>query len=280
MTSRGPGDDQSGRAVIGVGCSRSVRVAARHTPRPFVAVHRHHGRALVASSFVRLADFDYELPEERIAQTPIEPRDSARLLVDRGDAEPLHRRVRDLGELLAPGDLLVVNDSKVIPARLRLQRHSGGAAEVLLLEPLRQARMRRWRAGETWEALVRPGKKLKVRRARCSSRRDGTAPIVVEVGVAREPRRATRSRSRCSATATRSDDPGRGTATCRCRRTSPRRSSAPSRYQTVYADEPGSAAAPTAGLHFTPELLRSLESSRRARSRASSWSSDSTRSSR
>src|SRR4051812_13421847 len=74
---------------------------------------------------VLLADFDYDLPAERIAQTPAMPRDSARLLVDQGSAAPLHRRFTDLGEFLEPGDLLVVNDTKVIPARLRLRRSSG-----------------------------------------------------------------------------------------------------------------------------------------------------------
>ena len=74
---------------------------------------------------MRLADFDYELPDERIAQHPLEPRDSARLLVDQGSASPLHRQVSDIGEYLREGDLLVVNDTKVIPARLRLHRESG-----------------------------------------------------------------------------------------------------------------------------------------------------------
>ncbi len=69
---------------------------------------------------MRLDDFDYELPEHRIAQEPVEPRDSARLLVDQGSAAPLHRHVRDLREFLREGDLLVVNDSSVIPARLHL----------------------------------------------------------------------------------------------------------------------------------------------------------------
>src|SRR6187549_569799 len=102
---------------------------------------------------MRLDDFDYRLPDGRIAQVPIEPRDSARLLVDRGSVAPAHRHVSDLVDLLGAGDLLVVNDSKVIPARLRLQRSTGGAAEVLLLEPLDPERRR-------WEAMVRPARKL------------------------------------------------------------------------------------------------------------------------
>ena len=104
---------------------------------------------------MHLDDFDYDLPTELIAQTPVEPRDSARLLVDQGSGSPLHRHVRDLAEFLSEGDLLVVNDSRVIPARLHLQRHTGGAAEVLLLEPLDAQR-------RLWEALVRPARKLKV----------------------------------------------------------------------------------------------------------------------
>ena len=103
---------------------------------------------------MRLSEFDYDLPPERIAQTPIAPRDAARLLVDRGSAEPEHRHVRDLVEILHRGDLLVVNETKVIPARLALRRATGGAAEVLMLEPRDGAR-------RVWEALVRPARKLK-----------------------------------------------------------------------------------------------------------------------
>src|SRR6186997_2382677 len=105
---------------------------------------------------MRLSDVDYEPPPERIAQTPIEPRDAARQLVDRGDAPPEHRQVRDLAKLLRPGDLLVLNDTKVIPARLALHRSTGGAAEVLMLEPLDGER-------RIWEAMVRPARKLKPR---------------------------------------------------------------------------------------------------------------------
>src|SRR5215207_6372767 len=104
---------------------------------------------------MRLEEFDYELPAARIAQVPIEPRDAARLLVDRGSAPPEHRTVADLPSLLRPGDVVVVNDTKVIPARLRLQRTTGGAAEVLLLEPLDADRRQ-------WEAMVRPARKLRV----------------------------------------------------------------------------------------------------------------------
>lgn len=196
---------------------------------------------------MRLSDFDYELSAERIAQSPAEPRDAARLLVDRGPRAPEHRLVRDLPELLRPGDLLVVNETKVIPARLPLRRATGGAAEVLVLEPLDGER-------RVWEALVRPARKLKVGEQLFAP--DGTA--VVEIGERRG---------------------GPGGDTFEVALLGPvdsldvleqhgemplppyitERLAEPDRYQTVYARHPGSAAAPTAGLHFTPELLTELE---------------------
>ena len=191
-----------------------------------------------------LADFDYPLPDARIAQTAVEPRDAARLLVDRGDAPPLHCHVRDLGEHLRPGDLLVVNDSRVIPARLALRRHSGGAAEVLLLEPVASVDGDR----RVWEALVRPGKKLQVGEQLLG--RDGTA--IVEMG------RRTDAGDTFHITLLGDGDPldileANGEMPLPPYITSP--VSRGDRYQTVYANVPVSAAAPTAGLHFTPELL-------------------------
>ena len=198
-----------------------------------------------------LADFDYELPADRIAQTPVTPRDSARLLVDQGPATPTHRRFSELGQMLLPGDLLVVNDSKVIPARLRLQRASGGAAEVLLLEPIGDPAHNGSR--RTWEALVRPGKKLKVGEQLFGA----SGAALVEIG-ARTAAGDTFAvtilgdRDPLDVLAEHGDMP------------LPPYIDAPlavdGRYQTVYANEPGSAAAPTAGLHFTPELLSSLQS--------------------
>ena len=192
---------------------------------------------------MRLADFDYVLPEERIAQHPLEPRDSARLLVDRGSAAPLHRHVSDLGDHLRDGDLLVVNDTKVIPARLKLHRATGGAAEVLLLEPLDGER-------RTWEAMVRPAKKMKPAEellaagrplVRILRRSDAGDTMIVELMGEGDP---------LALLAAYGEMP------------LPPYISAPlhrqERYQTVYANEPASAAAPTAGLHFTPELLASL----------------------
>jgi len=190
---------------------------------------------------MRLADFDYELPDERIAQVPVEPRDSARLLVDRGAADPEHRYVRDLTDELRPGDLLVVNDSKVIPARLRLERASGGSAEVLLLEPLEPTRRH-------WEAMVRPARKLRVgERLRTS-----TGIELIEVGG------RTAAGDTSEVTIIGDGEPldllerfGEMPLPPYITTALPERD----RYQTVYAAEPASAAAPTAGLHFTPELL-------------------------
>jgi S-adenosylmethionine:tRNA ribosyltransferase-isomerase len=191
-----------------------------------------------------LSDFEYELPDARIAQTPIEPRDAARLLVDRGSEPPEHRHVRDLPEILRPGDLLVVNETKVIPARLALQRVTGGKAEVLMLEPLDGER-------KVWEALVRPACKLKPGEQLVAP--DGTP--VVEIGgrtAAGDTFTVTvlGSVDSLDVMADHGEMPLPPYITARLED--------PDRYQTVYAREPGSAAAPTAGLHFTPELLDRL----------------------
>lgn len=190
---------------------------------------------------MQLSDFDYVLPQERIAQTPIEPRDSALLLVDRGDAPPEHRRVRDLTELLRPGDVLVLNETKVIPARLALHRASGGAAEVLMLEPLDGER-------RVWEALVRPARKLKSGERLLAS----NGEPVVEIGD------RTAAGDTFNVTLLGSVDSLGVLAEYGEMPLPPyitERLGDPDRYQTIYARQPGSAAAPTAGLHFTQRLL-------------------------
>ncbi len=193
---------------------------------------------------MRLTDVDYDLPVERIAQVPIEPRDAARLLVDRGSADPEHLHVRDLPTLVRDGDLLVVNDTKVIPARLRLNRETGGAAEVLLLEPLSDDR-------RSWEAMIRPARKLRVGEQLVDA--DGTA--MVEIG----PR--TGAGDTWSVILVAEGDP---LALLQQHGEMPlppyiqTALEVPDRYQTVYAAEPASSAAPTAGLHFTPDLLAAL----------------------
>jgi S-adenosylmethionine:tRNA ribosyltransferase-isomerase len=193
---------------------------------------------------MRLADFDYELPPERIAQVPIEPRDSARLLVDQGSSPALHQHVRDLPSHLGDGDLLVVNNTRVIPARLPLRRGTGGAAEVLLLEPLDADR-------RTWEALVRPARKL--RRGEHLFATDGSA--LIEIG----DRTTAGDTLQVSIV-------GEGDPLSIVQRFGEMplppyiatRLDNPDRYQTVYADRPASSAAPTAGLHLTDDLFARL----------------------
>ena len=188
---------------------------------------------------MQLSDIDYVLPEELIAQKPIEPRDSARLLVAVEPGEVSHRVVSELDTLVGPGDLIVVNDTKVLPARLVLQRKTGGAAEVLLLE-------KRSSDARLWEALVRPGKKIKEgevleyfgkRVVRMGPRTEAGDTFVVEI-LDEDPLDLI---SRIGAMPL--PPYIRGSLKDQ------------DRYQTVYANKPASAAAPTAGLHFTDELL-------------------------
>jgi S-adenosylmethionine:tRNA ribosyltransferase-isomerase len=173
---------------------------------------------------------EFDLPEELIAQSPLEPRDSSRLLVYRKARTSVeHRSFAELPDLLSPGELAVVNDSRVVPGRLRLTRASGGAVDVLLVERLDD--------DVSWEVLVRPSRRLRVGErlgpvtlvedrgegrwvARLAGEPDGEAPLPPYI---REPL------------------------------------ADPCRYQTVYARHSGSAAAPTAGLHFTPDLLTQID---------------------
>jgi S-adenosylmethionine:tRNA ribosyltransferase-isomerase len=184
---------------------------------------------------------DYELPEEAIAQTPAEPRHSARLL-DATGATVVHRTVADLPQLVGPGDVVVVNDSKVIPARLLLKKGTGGAAEVLLLDPLDDRQ---------WVALVRPGRRLPPGTLLGPAR--GGDPVL-EVGEALSD--DGRRRIRFLA------DPIE-VVTVNGTMALPPYIRAPledeDRYQTVYARRPGSVAAPTAGLHLTDEVIKEVE---------------------
>ena len=179
---------------------------------------------------MRSSELDYELPRELIAQHPPERRDASRLLVhDRASGESRHRRFDDLPAELANGTLVVVNDTRVLPARLRLERPGGGEAEVLLLE----------RLGEngTWEALARPSRKLR------PGQRLGPVELLEPLGEGRWRLRL-------------EGEPA-GEAPLPPYIREPLAD--PERYQTVYARSDGSAAAPTAGLHFTPELLAALD---------------------
>ena len=172
------------------------------------------------------SELDYELPPELIAQRPADCRDESRLLVAaRSGGEPRHRIVRDLPEELPEGTLVVVNDTRVVPARIRIERPRG---EVLLLERL---------GGEEWEALARPTRRLR------AGRRYGPVELLEHLGEGRW-------RLRLHGEAA-------GELPLPPYITEPLAD--PERYQTTYAREQGSAAAPTAGLHFTPELLARLD---------------------
>ena len=194
---------------------------------------------------MRLEDFDYQLPHELIAQTPIEPRDSARLLVDNGTLSPGHKHVSDFLEFCRDGDVMVVNDTKVIPARVRLVRQTGGGAEVLLLERHSSER-------NTWEALVRPAKRLRLGEILYAT--DGTALVRIgERTVAGDTflvELLAGDNSVEELLIKYGEMPLPPYITTKL--------SQPDRYQTIYANRPASAAAPTAGLHFTETLLDAL----------------------
>ena len=193
---------------------------------------------------MKTSDFVYDLPESSIAQFPVEPRDHSRLLVlDKGSDTMEHRHFYDVIDYLNPGDVLVINDTRVIPARLLGQKiPSGAACEIFLLKQL---------SPKKWETLVRPGKKLK-------------AGAQVSFGD-----------GRLIATIGETTSAGGRVVDFECEGSFEEALDAlgemplppyiheklvdKERYQTVYARQEGSAAAPTAGLHFTPELLNKIE---------------------
>ena len=189
-----------------------------------------------------VADFDYQLPPDRIAQHPVEPRDAARLLVALGQQPLLDRQVRDLPALLAPGDLLVLNRTRVIPARLEATKASGGRIEVLLVHPVDPS-SRRWRC--LIRGKVRVGTELLIS--------DHQARVVA---IDDDGHRDVEFSADCDVLAL-ADQVGHmplppyidraDTAADR------------ERYQTVFGDSPGSVAAPTASLHLTQSLLDQLE---------------------
>jgi S-adenosylmethionine:tRNA ribosyltransferase-isomerase len=206
-------------------CSRTATLASMNEPLPTAA-------------------FDYELPPERIAQHPTERRDASRLLVlERTSGATRHLRFADLPTLIAPGDVLVLNETRVFPARILGRKPTGAPAEVLLLRPLEDDRR--------WLALVRPGGKLKPGRvvdvaADFQIRIEDSTPDgerIVEL-IADDPAAAIERHGRMPLPPYIERDAETADA---------------ERYQTVYARAPGSVAAPTAGLHFTPELLAAVE---------------------
>lgn len=194
--------------------------------------------------FMKTSDFYYDLPPELIAQTPLERRDGSRLLtLDKRTGETGHGHFYDLPRLLRPGDCLVMNDSRVLPARLLGRREpTGGAAEVLLLVD---------RGDQVWECLVRPGRKVK----------PGTRLSFGEGALTAEVLEALEGGNRLI----RFDYEGIFLETLERLGKMPlppyikKELNDPERYQTVYSRQVGSAAAPTAGLHFTRELLDQIQ---------------------
>lgn len=199
-----------------------------------------------ASRRLPMSDFDYELPPELIAQVPLEHRSASRLMVlNKAASDIKHRTFTDLPDLMREGDLLVLNDSRVLPARLIGNRRSGGDVEVLLLQELGDRR---------WDALMRPARKLRINdELMFQSRNPGNLEVAVATVIAKgEEGQGIVELDECLAAnlasfgrvplppyiRTHLDDDDR--------------------YQTVYAHDSGSAAAPTAGLHFDPELLAAL----------------------
>lgn len=200
---------------------------------------------------LRSSDFDYDLPPELIAQTPVEPRDASRLLVlDRATGQLEHRLFRDIRALLRPGDLLVANESRVIPARLFGHKvPTGGKVEMLLISK---------RPDGTWEVLLKPGRRVKPGtrvelHARPEAESDATETVSAEVvDITPAGGRVVAFSAPIEAWLEQLGviplPPYIHTALRN-----------PERYQTVYSRVRGSVAAPTAGLHFTPELVQILQ---------------------
>lgn len=194
---------------------------------------------------LKVSDYDYELPAERVAKYPAEERDASRLLaLEEGTVR--HLRFREIVDLFLPGDVLVVNESRVIPARLLGRKPTGAPAEVFLLRPVSESEP------HVWEALVRPGSKLKPGR-RVVVAEDLEVEILDSAPGSGRVVRLVTDRAAEEALAKhghmplppyidREDEPVDR-----------------ERYQTVYAAVSGSVAAPTAGLHFTSEVLAALE---------------------
>ncbi len=195
---------------------------------------------------MQLSDFDYDLPERLIAQEPVSPRDASRLLVLPPVGPPEHRRFTDLEALLAPGDLLVFNDTKVIPARLVGRKATGGKIELLLCEPLEAGLGARWRAMGQASKPIRVGTVVELEglSARVEAV-EGEGFYVVLLDREGEALEAALARA------------GRVPLPPYIRREPGPQDR--ERYQTIWARAPGSAAAPTAGLHFTERLLARLD---------------------
>lgn len=191
---------------------------------------------------LKTSDFNYDLPKELIAQTPVYPRDSSRLMVyDRATDEVRHEHFYDLTKYLKKGDLLVVNNTKVLPARMYSYTEHGGKVEILLLKRINLT---------DWEVMVKPGKKAK----------EGVTLVVSD-----ELSLTVNSRTESGGRIVTFHFDGVFEDIISRLGEMPlppyihEKLKDKDRYQTVYAKEPGSAAAPTAGLHFTPELIENLK---------------------
>lgn len=193
----------------------------------------------------RTSDYDYALPEARIAQRPVEPRDASRMLVvDRASGSLAHRTFRDVAELIPDGDAIVLNTTKVFKARLLGHRQSGGPAEILLLRPIDATH---------YEAMIHPGGKL--RPGRMVTIAPGFRVEIVEATPRRT--RVVRLHVDQGTIPEAIDAHGHVPLPPYIERADEQNDT--TRYQTVYANQAGSVAAPTAGLHFTPELLATLD---------------------
>ena len=192
---------------------------------------------------MKTSDFHFDLPEELIAQTPLERRDASRLLtLGRTNGKIEHHQFTDLPELLEPGDCLVMNNSRVIPARLFGMRKAGGAVELVLLRDLGEGR---------WLSLVRPGKKVRPGTMLCFGDGELTADVEEITDGGNRVIRFHYDGIFMEALERLGQMPLPPYIKEELKDAE--------RYQTVYAETPGSAAAPTAGLHFTPELLDQLD---------------------
>lgn len=193
---------------------------------------------------MKTADFMYELPESSIAQSPIEPRDHSRLMVlDKNSESIEHRHFYDIIDYMNPGDVMVINDTRVIPARLWGEKvPTGGLCEVFLLKQI---------APKRWETLVRPGKKLKAG-ARVSF---GGGRLIAVIGETTDAGGRIVDFECEDSFEAALDELGEMPLPPYIHE----KLTDKERYQTVYAVHEGSAAAPTAGLHFTPELMKKIE---------------------
>jgi len=206
---------------------------------------------------LRVEDFDYDLPRDLIAQHPLPKRDESRLLVlRRHSGETEHRVFREIADLLDPGDLLVLNDTRVIPARLIGRRPTGGRIEVLLISPVvggTSPSREIWRAMLKGLARIKVGEKLSLEGGALTCTLHARLPdgqVHLAFPISHDEVLATLGRVGRAPLPPYIKRPPRG---------DPDRAADRERYQTVYAERPGAIAAPTAGLHFTPEVFAALD---------------------